>query len=112
MNTLDFADFKNGDDVRMIESRSGARLLLETAQSFAILRELFRQQLERDFSAAPHVFGEIYFPHPAGADQRENLIMADHSPRHHWDLLFGDHLGRNLQGGRGEEALRLLMRRQ
>src|SRR5262245_55684642 len=47
-------DFINGEYVRVVEGRSGARFLLKTQHSLAILSEFLRQQLERDLAPEPH----------------------------------------------------------
>ena len=41
------SDLMNGDDVRMIQSRGTASLLLETTQPFAVFGEVSWQQFER-----------------------------------------------------------------
>src|SRR5262245_61766871 len=46
-------DLEDGDDVRMVETGRGARLALETTRAVRVLRELRRQQFERDLTPEP-----------------------------------------------------------
>jgi hypothetical protein len=57
----------DGDDVRMIQSRSGASFLLETAQPGFVTVERFGQELERDAAAQTCVLSQIHIAHPARA---------------------------------------------
>lgn len=54
-----FADFMDGDDVRVIEPGNRPRLLLEPPQPVLILGELGRQQLQRDLAFQRCVLSEV-----------------------------------------------------
>src|ERR1043166_5183433 len=50
----------NGDDVRMIERRSRVCLLIETAETIAVLGQCFRENLNGHLSTQARVFGPIH----------------------------------------------------
>jgi len=70
------ADFMNGDDVRVIQGRRGARFLLESAQAIFVAREFPGQNLEGDPPPQARIFGEVDFAHPASADLFDNPVMG------------------------------------
>ena len=61
----------------MIEGTSGACLLLETANSFGIVRKRPRQDLDGDFTAEPVILGPIDFSHPALTEEGLNLVRTN-----------------------------------
>src|SRR5262245_39028585 len=69
MRAINLPDLVNSQDVRMIGRARRRRLALEAEQPFVVIRELRRQQLERDPAMQPFVFGQIYLAHPASAQQ-------------------------------------------
>ena len=71
------ADLVNGQDVRMIERRRGARFVQETAQPLGVAAELRPQHFERDRPAQRRIGGLVDLAHPAAAQQALNLIAAD-----------------------------------
>ncbi len=81
------AHLVDGDDGRVVERGGGARLLLEAAEAVRVLRELLRQQLERDLAPEPRVLRAEDLSHPAGAEWAEDLVRAEarawrgHHPR-------------------------------
>jgi hypothetical protein len=77
MMLLDLADLVNDDDVRMVERRGRARLLLKAAHALSVACELLRQQLDGHPAAQPRVAGQIDFAHPAATQTRENLIVIE-----------------------------------
>src|SRR5262245_56680939 len=48
---LDFTDFVDRDDVRVIERRGSARLLLEAPEAFGVRSEFGEQQFDGDLAA-------------------------------------------------------------
>ncbi len=78
---LIFIDFVDSADVGMIERRCGARLALESLQSVRVAGGIFRQELERDQTAQPHVFSFVDNTHSArtklflDAVVRDNLVV-------------------------------------
>src|SRR5262245_56584937 len=106
------ADLVNGEDVGMVKTRRRARFLLEPADALLILREGGGQKLERDLAAEPRIFCQINPAHPARANQRERLIVAE-AAAHEWrGLLLGGHLGDHAPYLPGDEAIRLFVRMQ
>ena len=62
------ADVMHDEDVRMIERARGAGLLLESLQSFFVIRVRRRQNLDRDIASQTRVARAINFAHPASAE--------------------------------------------
>ncbi len=89
-----------------------ARFLLEPADALLILRECGGQQLERDLATEPRVFGQVNYTHPARANQRERLIVAEAAAHERWILLLGGHHSNHISYLPGDEAVRLLARLQ
>src|SRR5215510_10147582 len=73
---LDFADFIDSDDVRMVERRGRARFLLEAPHTFGVARELGGQQLDRNLAAQSSIVREPDFAHPAATQWRQDSISA------------------------------------
>src|SRR5215831_3026990 len=85
------AKFKDGEDVRMIEGRSGKGLALKTAQAISVGGECGRENFYGDASAQPSVFRQIDFAHPAFAKLRADFVMTESgagSESHHLKLLI------------------------
>jgi hypothetical protein len=61
------ANVKDGKDVRMIESASGASFLLEAAKPFSIRGESGTQDFDSDLAPQPCIAGAIDFAHSARA---------------------------------------------
>src|SRR5262245_9094030 len=70
MTPFKLPDLINGEDVRVVESRSGARFLLKSQRSLAILSESLWQQFERDLAPEPRVLGQVNLSHSARAEKR------------------------------------------
>src|SRR5215469_11436781 len=83
------ADFVNGADIRMVESRGGARFALKTLQSLAVLRKMFGEELQGDKAAELGVLGFINHTHPAATTQLlEDAVVRNRSACHHFCLAF------------------------
>ena len=80
------ADLVDGEDVRMIERRSGARFVQEAAHPLRIAGELRPQHLERDRPSQRRIDGLVDLTHPAAAEQVLNLVAADGAPRRSSDI--------------------------
>ncbi len=70
------AHFVNRQNVRMVERRGRARLLLETAQRTGAVNQSRRQRLQRHFARERGIFREVHPAHSAGAQRREDPVMA------------------------------------
>ena len=79
-----FADFKNRQDIRMIQSGSGAGFLLETLHSFCVVAEFGGQNFQRDIAFQFGIAGEIHFAHSAGADLFADFITPEFFARVHF----------------------------
>ena len=74
---VDGVELVDGDDVRMVERRCGARFLLEAADGVGVAGEPGPQQLHGDLAAKPRVVREVDLAHPATADERQHFVMSD-----------------------------------
>ena len=71
------ADLVNGANVGMVQGRSGARLATETFQGLRILRDLVRQELERDEATQVRILGLVHHAHTAAAELADDTVMRD-----------------------------------
>ena len=71
------ADLVDRDDVRVVEGRGGARLVLEALEVLAALREPLGEQLDGDLAPEPGVAGAKDATHAAGAELAEDLESRD-----------------------------------
>ena len=60
----------------MIQAREKLRLALEARSPLFTLKELFRQDLQRDRSADAGVPRPVYLPHPACPEERQDFVRA------------------------------------
>ena len=74
---LVLADLVDGDDVRMVERRGGARLLREAQIVLRTLVETLGEQLDRDDAAEAGVARPVEPAHAAGAELAQDLEAAD-----------------------------------
>jgi hypothetical protein len=70
------ADVVDGHDVRMIESRGGARLLLEAPERLGA-GDVRRQDFQRDVAVELRITGAVNLSHSAGADRRDDAIRPN-----------------------------------
>ena len=72
------ADVVDGEDVRMIERRGRARLLLEPLAQLVVLAASTRaENLQRDRTLQLLVVREVDLAHPARAEERADLVTAE-----------------------------------
>ncbi len=64
-------------DVRMAQRSDGARFVLEAFARSRIVRDVRRQDLDRDRAAEPRVARLVHFAHPAGAKGRHDFVGAE-----------------------------------
>ena len=62
-NGAGLADLVDRDDVRVVQRRGGARLLLEAGEPVRVGRERLRQHLDRDFAAQPRIARLVHLSH-------------------------------------------------
>src|SRR5262249_30577697 len=70
-------DVENGNDIRMIESRSGTRFSGESLNGSAILHQVFWQNFDSNLAFKPRIAGAIDLAHAACADRGENFIVTE-----------------------------------
>ena len=75
-------DSVNSADVGVIESGSCLRFPLESFQVLAVLREFFRQELQRDGALELGVLGLVDHTHAAAAQLLQNAIVGNRLPDH------------------------------
>src|SRR5690349_1708316 len=68
-----------------------------------------RQNLDRDVASNAGVSRPVDLPHAAGAQKGDNLVVPEHSSEHRSGAPFSNCLGRHLEGGYFQEALRLCL---
>ena len=76
--TIEFADFKDRDNIGMAQLGRRLGLTLEPGATVGILTEMGGKELERDFAIELSVFGQVYLAHPAGTDLLDNPVVRDH----------------------------------
>jgi putative YphP/YqiW family bacilliredoxin len=76
------ADVVESADVRVVQRRGDPRLPPEPIERFGVGRELVGQELQRDLTPKPRVFGAINNAHAAGAEPFEDAIVADDGANH------------------------------
>ena len=75
------ADVIDRDDVRMVQGRGRARLLLEPREPIRIRGELFGQHLDRHLAAEPCVARPIDLSHSSGAERGDDFKRAQAGAR-------------------------------
>src|SRR5690606_11887867 len=71
------AHFVDADDVRMLQPRDRARLVLEAAPAHLIGQRLRAHQLDRDLAPQRHLRAEVHGRHPAFADHARQTVAGD-----------------------------------
>ncbi len=74
---LVLADLVNGDDVRMVQGRGGARLLSKAQIVLRTLVEALGEQLDRDHAPEGRVARAVEPAHAAGAELSQDLEAPD-----------------------------------
>jgi hypothetical protein len=82
----------DGDDVRVIERRGGARLLLEACEVVGRGGDAIGEELDRHFAPEPGVARAPDLPHAAGTDRCQQPEAPDGTAR------FERHGGLSLEG--------------
>src|SRR5262249_43220717 len=74
-----FADFVNGDDVRMVESRNCFGLLNEAAHTGLVAGKVVEQQFERDLALEAGIARQINLACSSSAQKSQNSVIAQPS---------------------------------
>ena len=72
-----FANVVNSADVGMVQRRSCLRLTLKAAERLGILGHFIGQELERDKTMQPRVFGFVNHAHPAATQHGNDAVVRD-----------------------------------
>ncbi|MCG3164203.1 MAG: hypothetical protein JMDDDDMK_05689 [Acidobacteria bacterium] len=94
----------NREDVRMVEGRRRASLTLEPPRAIGVRGKFGGQQLERDLAIQPLVSGRVDFAHPAFAQKRNDLEMADALACERWRVVFNKQRRGHGVGGRFDQT--------
>src|SRR5207244_1874276 len=65
------------EDVRVRERRDRERLTLEPGERIRVLRERFREDLDRDLALQVRVVSAVDLAHAAGAERAADLVGAE-----------------------------------
>jgi hypothetical protein len=76
-----FIDAVNRTDVWMVERRKDLGFATKTREPFSVCGECCWEDLQRDVASELRVFRAIHFAHPAAANQRQDFVRAEASPR-------------------------------
>ena len=82
-HALVLADVVERADVRVRQARDRPRLALEPLAELGVGGQCCRQDLDRDGAIEPRVARPIDLAHPAGAEQRHDLVRSQ--PRSGWE---------------------------
>ena len=69
-------DSVDSRDVRVVERRQDLRFAFESRKALGIGGECARQDLDGDVSPEAGIVGPIYFPHSAGPERRNHVVVA------------------------------------
>ena len=75
----------DGEDVGVVKAAGGLRLLLKTPQTVRVARDVWRQNLDRDFAIEGGLAGAVDLTHASGAKWAEDFIASKfcaHGQRH------------------------------
>src|SRR5262249_58089252 len=99
-------DVVDRDDVGMIESRGGPRLLLEALQPRRIRRQLRRQHLDRHLARETRVPRPVHLSHPPGAQRRQDLVRTEAGARRHGHEISAPGILLSARGLRASDDVR------
>ena len=72
-----FTDFKDGEDVRVIQARGGARFLQKTTATVGVRDRFRRQHFERHRAVQLFVQRQVDSAHAARAERFQDSVMSD-----------------------------------
>ena len=79
---VDVVDLVDRADVRVVQRRGGTRFALEALERGMVLRERWREKLERNVTPEFRVVGAIHHTHPPRADLVKDAIVRDDLANH------------------------------
>ena len=74
---LEFADIVNRTDIGVVESGRGARFAAKPLVSLGIVRNVVRQEFQRNTAAEARVFGFVHDAHTSTAQFFQNAIVGN-----------------------------------
>src|SRR5947209_12608349 len=103
-------DLMNREDVRMIQGRSGPRLLLEATQPLFNPGKVAAQQFERHLATEACIMSQKDFTHAAAPYAAHYLVMTDLFADNGICLVIVKHLGSRFSGLGFDVISRLILR--
>jgi hypothetical protein len=79
--TVRFVQAVDRPDVWMVQRGEDLGFSTEAREAFGIVREALRKDLQGDIPPEFRVPGAVDFAHPAGADERDEVVGAEARPR-------------------------------
>ena len=67
----------NVRDVRMVQRRQHLRFARKAREPIGVVRERFRENLQRHVAIEPRVARAIHLAHPSGAERRKDLVWTE-----------------------------------
>ena len=61
----------------MVERRCGPGFALKAAQGLGITRQIFGDELERNGTVKPRIFGFVHHAHPAAAELLDDAVVRE-----------------------------------
>src|SRR5688572_3585343 len=101
MNIAGISAVVNGDYVRVIQCRRGARLLFETAHTIPVPCKLCGKHFERDPPRKLRILGQKNCAHPTAAERLEDLVGADRLAYCPVDMALFEQIGGDIGGVEG-----------
>ena len=80
MDTGSFFHRVDSDDIGVVESREGLRLVREPDAALFTFGELCRKNLQGDLAAELRVLRQIHVAHPTRADLLQDLVVGELRP--------------------------------
>jgi hypothetical protein len=88
--SIGFADFVKGDDVRMIECGHNTGLLLKPANALGVFAKVVLQDFQRDPPFESRVLCQIDRPHPAAPYLALKAVMTELTSCERFHLVMSD----------------------
>src|ERR1017187_6938634 len=90
------ADFVNGADVGMVQSRGSLRFTLETGESLCVFSNVIWQELQGHEAVKLYVFSPVDDTHPASTEFLQDTVVRD-SLVDHWRESYVGELGKSMK---------------
>src|SRR5205814_4934929 len=89
--TSEFVDVVYRADIRVVQRRGSTRLRPQPAHRLLVVRQILRNEFERDVASEPQVLGAVDDTHPAAAKLGDDAIVRKRSAYHLVRLSTGSY---------------------